>query len=342
MLNRILPSNSTSWRRVRFIARHLNFAALLEIRKNFIDVKLEDAEKLRRVLIESYLPSWYAGEDMNTFFESDEGQQAINNHMFHRLEDHRYTRIPWINSVVKLSSAKILEIGCGTGASTVSLAEQGAAVTALDLDGEALKVAKIRCRVYGRENVCFVQANATDIGNLFTREDFDLVIFWAALEHMTIRERKSALRAAWDLLRAGKHLCITNTPNRLWFYDGHTARLPFFNWLPDELAFEYSEWSPRSPFNRQFRKADSESMLRLIREGRGMSFHELDLSLTDGCKYTVVSDLCSFLSRTNPARGLKRILAGDNARERILNSYAPDRDRGFFKDYLDIILRKVQ
>jgi hypothetical protein len=158
---------------------------------------------------------------------------------------------------------------------------------------------------------------------------------------MTLAERKAALQAAWEIVPNGKYVCITDTPNRLWFYDAHTSHLPFFNWLPDELAFRYSELSPRFPFNTRFRKVSDESILSFIREGRGMSFHEIDLALGHNSGYKVVSDQIAFLSLRNPAKLLKRVVARDVNREKLLNSYVPEQHRAFFRQDLDIVIKKV-
>jgi S-adenosylmethionine-dependent methyltransferase len=225
---------------------------------------------------------------------------------------------------------------------TVALAEQGANVTSLDVHREAILTAKLRCAIHNVENVSFMEANATDIREIFRgTKAFDLILFYAALEHMTLDERRLALSGAMQILPNGKYMCIAATPNRLWFHDSHTSFLPFFHWLPDELAFEYSACSPRFPFNNRYRELDKASMLSFLREGRGVSFHELDLYFGLDQTYKVVSDLSQFLSYRNPAKLLKRIVRGDGKRERLLRSYAPQRARAFFREYLELVLQKM-
>ena len=69
-----------------------------------------------------------------------EGRRDLDDHSRRRLRVFRTQVIPWLESARTLSGARILEIGCGTGASTVALAEQGANVTAIDIDEESLLV----------------------------------------------------------------------------------------------------------------------------------------------------------------------------------------------------------
>ena len=214
-------------------------------------------------------------------------------------------------------------------------------MTALDVHREALAVAELRCRAHGLTNVSFVEANAQDLARIFPDGAFDMIVFFAVLEHMTLDEREASLQAAWRVLGPGKFLSLTETPNRLWFYDGHTAHMPFFHWLPDELAFRYSSLSPRYPFNTQFRELSPEAMLAFRREGRGFSFHELDLALGRDSAYRVVSDQVAFIARRNPVKLLKRIVTGEPRRERLLEGYAPERHAGFFRQHLNLVIQKV-
>ena len=49
-----------------------------------------------------------------------------------RLSRDRVAVIPWLDRTRPLRGSRILEVGCGRGASTVALAEQGAELIALD------------------------------------------------------------------------------------------------------------------------------------------------------------------------------------------------------------------
>lgn len=48
------------------------------------------------------------------------------------------------------------------------------------------------------------------------------------------------------------------------------------------------------------------------------------------------------LSLRNPARLPKRVVARDGKREKLLNSYAPDRHRSFFRQNLNLVIQKLQ
>src|SRR5947208_3258602 len=194
-----------------------------------------------------------------------------------RLRRDRVAVIPWLDRTRALRSSRILEVGCGRGASTVALAEQGAELIALDRSAGAIRIAEIRSTGHGLP-VEFLEGDAAELDRVLGDRSVDWIIFWASLEHMTVPERLDALAAAWRTLPAGGILTLVETPNRLWFTDSHTSYLPYFHWLPDDLARRYSQFSPRAVV-RQLGAENPERGLRdLLRSGRGVSFHEFDLA----------------------------------------------------------------
>ena len=86
----------------------------------------------------------------------------------------------------------MLEVGCGTGVSTVALAEQGAVVTAVDVSGESIAAAERGCGMHDVE-ARFVRCNARELGKTFAGSPVEWIVFWASLEHMTLDERLDAL-----------------------------------------------------------------------------------------------------------------------------------------------------
>ena len=142
-------------------------------------------------------------------------------HLFQRLENDRREIIPWLDSCKFLNGQKILEIGCGTGSSSIALSEQNAEVTGLDIDEGSIKVAQKRAEIYGL-NINFKKLNSENLGDFYEKGSFDQIIFFASLEHMTLNERLNSLKSAWNLLNKDGFLTIIETPNRLWYFDGHT------------------------------------------------------------------------------------------------------------------------
>lgn len=271
-----------------------------------------------------------------------EGQEDLQDHTTRRLSSFRRKVIPWLDSARPLAGARVLEIGCGTGASTVALAEQGAAVTAIDIDEASLNVARVRCEAHN-VSCNLLQANGADAPRFLEGEPYDFVIFFACLEHMTHAERMRAMQDTWRAIQPGALWCVIETPNRLWFFDDHTSRLPFFNWLPDELAFEYSRFSVREPFRSSYRTLSDSAFESFLRHGRGVSFHEFELTMGDVARLDVVSSL-PLWSRSRGFLNLRELARHYRRRfrlERMLRSFAPEIHPGFFQPYLDLIIRKT-
>ena len=81
------------------------------------------------------------------------------------------------------------------------------------------------------------------------------------------------------MLDADGVMAIIETPNRLWYFDSHTAHLPFFHWLPDDIAMKYSTRSSRELFNKGFSGQTEASYIEFMRWGRGVSYHELEIAI---------------------------------------------------------------
>ncbi len=247
--------------------------------------------------------------------------------------------VPWLDRARRLSGCRILEIGCGTGASTVAFAEQGCDVTAVDIDVESIEIAKKRCQKLGLE-VEFVVSNAVDVARALSGRKFDFIIFYASVEHMTHEERIAAIRNTWEMLSPGDFWCITGTPNRLWHYDFHTAYLPFYFWLPDDLAFAYARRSKRKGFRELYDEMSEEKMHHFLRRGRGVSFHEFDLAIRPVHTLDVVSSMGPELRDLRLINKLRWRFTDAYAHEKTLRRGAPEIHEGFFQSLLNVVIRK--
>ena len=300
----------------------------------FRTIDKSDLDALESALRANYFRACPGG-----YLSTEWGRRDLADHLYARLEADRSEVIPWLDATRCLHGATVLEIGCGTGSSTVALAEQGARITAIDSDKGSLVVAGDRCRAYGLD-VELIEANATQVGELLSNRHFDFVIFYASLEHMTIAERISAMSSTWSMLVPGDLWCVVETPNRLWYYDAHTSLLPFYMWLPDELAFAYSRFSPRQDFRELYRESSSEAMLHFQRRGRGVSFHEFEVAMKSAQELKVLSSL----SESRAKRGFwRRLIKRSSDEERYvasLRKLAPEIHEGFFQPFLYLIIEK--
>ena len=101
---------------------------------------------------------------------------------------------------------KVLELGCGTGYFTQSLAATGAQITAIDISAELLEVARRGCNY---TNVTFDIQNAYAL--TYPDETFDSIVGSSVLHHLEINP---ALREIHRVLKKGGAIYFTE-PNMM-------------------------------------------------------------------------------------------------------------------------------
>jgi ubiquinone/menaquinone biosynthesis C-methylase UbiE len=113
-------------------------------------------------------------------------QEVGSKAYFDDVEERKYfvePHIPPFADFQRWQGKKVLEIGCGIGTDTMNFARSGARVTAVDLSEESLKIAKLRARVLGLENIRFYQANAEELTSTVPVERYDLVYSFGVIHH---------------------------------------------------------------------------------------------------------------------------------------------------------------
>ena len=106
-----------------------------------------------------------------------------------------------------------------------------------------------------------------------------------------MEERIETLKKCEKILNKGGYLIIIEAPNRLWYFDSHTSELPFFQWLPDNLAYLYSKHSPKVTFRENYLDNNYKELIGFLRRGRGVSYHEFELAFDNLSKLNVISRL---------------------------------------------------
>jgi SAM-dependent methyltransferase len=177
---------------------------------------------------------------------------------------------------IVLSHKKMLDFGCGAGASTLIFLRCGATdVTGVEVDDALLDIARCRLNDFFQNSYKLVKIDHIDGKYLmpFSDREFDIVWAQALMEHVLPDQRKFVLRELWRVLRKDGLLVIFGTPNRLWFKEFHTSNLFFVNYLPLDIAvFLARHCSSRVP-------AD-ESKEKLLTEGfRGCTYWEIARAL---------------------------------------------------------------
>lgn len=320
------------------------FECPAHLRANHRNLTERDELPLTQSLIENFFTSIVTPpKSVESYLSTDEGRRGLYHHLSGRLTSDRRNVVPWIDNTIRLKGAKILEIGCGTGSSTVALAEQGAQVIAADVHEGSLRVASDRIKAHGLTAELFC-SNANDIFEQLGRTHLDMVVFIAVLEHMTLDERLKVLSDAWAMLPSGGCLIVQETPNRFWFIDEHTSQDHFFMWLPDDVAIRYSSRTPREIYNRSFIGPDYQSestRLKFTRWGRGVSYHDFVLAFNiQPSQLPIVSCMELFARQKTLSGRIKRNTVWRRY-EKFLSSTRPEIHPGFFLRNLDLIYRKL-
>ena len=210
---------------------------------------------------------------------SPEGQAGKRAVLIDRLNDALTYVVPWMQAFIDLKNSTIVEVGCGSGSSTVALAMNSKYIYGYDIDSNIISAAKARLRAYDLDNAVVNHCSPeTEIARISTIPDANVFVFYAVLEHMTIQERIAILAETWKMMRPGSYLVIIETPNRLVWFDSHSSHLEFFHLLPDELAFLYMYKIPRRDYRDSLLASQDKSLTR-TRWGMGARFHEVETAL---------------------------------------------------------------
>ena len=124
-----------------------------------------------------------------------------------RLQDQAATLADLLHSdTLYPNSSSILEVGCGVGAQTVTLAQRNptAIIRAIDIHEPSLRIAEASCRAAGLTNVQFQHADL--FASPLAMASFDHAMVCFVLEHL--REPVGALQVVAQHVRAGGTLTI--------------------------------------------------------------------------------------------------------------------------------------
>jgi 2-polyprenyl-6-hydroxyphenyl methylase/3-demethylubiquinone-9 3-methyltransferase len=119
-------------------------------------------------------------------------------------------RLDWIDRHARLAGKKVVDIGCGGGILSDSMARRGADVLGIDLAAKALKVAQLHALEAGTPSIAYREVAAEALAEEMPAA-FDVVTCMEMLEH--VPEPASIVRACATLVRPGGWLFFS-TINR--------------------------------------------------------------------------------------------------------------------------------
>lgn len=245
---------------------------------------------------------------------------------------------PWLDRIYPLTGKRVLEYGSGLGCASCAIGERAGSLIGYDIEPGSVAESRRRANERGLDHLQFEALPADRIfaGVREHSGEIDVFLLYAVLEHLTVRERLEALRIAREVVREDGVVVVIETPNRLVDTDYHTSMLPFFDQLPEELALEYLDRSPRSEFRDQMigarRSDDDGGALALARWGTGVSFHEFELVFGDLRRHVVAGGYAPELLGERTIHGDELALA------RYLHRVRPDLPPPFSRFWLDLVI----
>jgi len=180
-----------------------------------------------------------------------------------------------------IRGAKVLEFGCNFGATSVVLAALGASVIAVDVDSEAIDLARLNAQRYGVlthidiRHVADTRQLPIDDGTI------DIVSCNSVLEYVPHDILPEVQGEIARVLRPGGTILITGTSSRLWPREVHSGVFGP-NWLPrfvDKLTARSPQrgvwpWELLNGFGPGFENADRVDACRSYLEAK----HRMGLS----------------------------------------------------------------
>ena len=109
-------------------------------------------------------------------------------------------RLDWINSLSPLSGARVVDIGCGGGILSDSMARKGAHVLGVDLASKALRVARLHALDAQTPHIEYREVSAEMLAAELPGH-FDTVTCMEMLEH--VPDPASVVKACADLVKPG-------------------------------------------------------------------------------------------------------------------------------------------
>jgi 2-polyprenyl-3-methyl-5-hydroxy-6-metoxy-1,4-benzoquinol methylase len=157
---------------------------------------------------------------------------------------------------------RLLDFGCGSGASTMILARMlpFTEIVGIEMEEKLLSIARLRAAHYGYNNITLtISPNPDSLPQSLGH--FDFVVLNAVYEHLLPNERESIIMQIWNRLKPAGILFLNETPYRYFPVETHTTGgLPLINYLPDRAALFYARHFSR-------RKLKSCSWDELLRQG---------------------------------------------------------------------------
>ena len=176
-------------------------------------------------------------------------------------------RLSWMSGLCSLQGKTVLDVGCGGGILTDSLARSGANATGIDLSTKVLRIAQLHALDAQTENVSYREISAEAMA-LEQPAGFDVVTCMEMLEH--VPDPASVVQACATLVKPGGWVFFsTLNRNPMSFLQAIVGAEYVLNMLP-RGTHEYAKMIRPSELAGFCRAANLNVM-----QSRGLSFNPL-------------------------------------------------------------------
>lgn len=191
--------------------------------------------------------------------------------------------LPFLDTHLPAKRLNALEIGCGKGAKSFPLSLLFDDYYGFDIVKEEIDFARSVQASLGLSGVHFLVDEAANLKEFLTRTNvrFDLIILYAILEHLTIKEKIELLSLCWSYLDLGGVLLIGEAPNRMFPIDYHSTKSLYFQQMPFPLWPRYVHRVPNKRWGDIISRAAAAGDLqhRAFRHGVHIGHQEFDLAM---------------------------------------------------------------
>lgn len=185
---------------------------------------------------------------------------------FRPLHEINPLRLEWINGCAALSGKTVLDVGCGGGILSESMAALGADVTGIDLSDKALGVAKLHLLESG-QRVAYELISAEALADR-QPASFDVVTCMEMLEH--VPDPASIIEACARLVKPGGHVFFSTLNRNPKSYLFAIIGAEYVLKLLPKGTHEYAKFIKPSELARDCRHAGLQ-----VQELLGMSYNPL-------------------------------------------------------------------
>jgi 2-polyprenyl-6-hydroxyphenyl methylase/3-demethylubiquinone-9 3-methyltransferase len=205
------------------------------------------------------------------------------NSEFKPLHDINPLRLDYIDRIAGLAGKAVLDVGCGGGILSESMALRGATVTGIDLGEKALKVAKLH-KLESGAAVDYRLIAAEDLAEEQPRH-YDVVTCMEMLEH--VPEPSLVVQACAQLVKPGGYVFFSTLNRNLKSYLFAVVGAEYVLNLLPRGTHEYAKFLKPSELSRSCRDAGLE-----VADITGMSYSPFNKSYSLGTDTSVNYLLC--------------------------------------------------